>query len=167
MSKYAQIFNYLRQCPQLANLWSVAATEDIGVSVIIPFGASDKVQYDDQFDTLGNYTCDVIPFPSVFEDYQINCYRSYDSRDDSAPDVNLNVLTLDEVQSICDWIEEQNDAGNLPEITGKDVIAIECNPSVPQVRYVNPEESTIAYFITVRIRYVNTAKGKSIYAVQP
>ena len=65
------------------------------------------------------------------------------------------MLELQEVQEICDWITEQDDIGNLPKITGRKVVSIECNPYVPQIRYVNPEENTVGYFITVRFRYVN------------
>ena len=163
MSKYAEIFNYFRQCPQLSSLWSIAATEDIGVRVILPQGTSNAVQYQERIDMLGNYECDIVPYPSVYEDYQINCYVSYDSADESDPQFNVNVLNLDEVQSVCDWIQEQNEIGNLPDITGRQVISVECNPFVPQIRYINPEESTIGYFITVRIRYVNFAKARTIY----
>ena len=162
MSKYVEIFNYLRKCPMLADLWSIAATEDIGVRVVLPQGASAVVQYQESVDVLGNYNCDIVPYPSVYEDYQINCYQWYDVKDRSEPEINQNVLNIDEVQSICDWIAEQNETGNLPDIKGKRVISIECSPFVPQIRYINPEENTIGYFITVRIRYVNTAKRRTI-----
>lgn len=162
MSKYSEIFDYFRQCPQLANLWSIAATEDIGVKVILPQGASPVVQYQEYIDNLGNYNCDIIPYPSVYEDYQINCYAWYDVNDSSSPEYNVNVLNLDEVQAICDWVKEQNDNGNLPEITGEHVVSIECNPYIPQIRYTNEQEGVIGYFITVRIRYVNKAQRRSI-----
>lgn len=162
MSKYSEIFNYLRKCPQLSELWSIAATEDAGVRVILPHGASPSVGYNDFIDTLGNYCCDIVPNASVYEDYQINCFEKYDSNDDTSPDINVNVLNLDEVQSICDWIKTQDELGELPEITGEKVVSVECNPCVPQIRYVNHQENIIAYFITVRIRYVNKAKRRRI-----
>lgn len=162
MSKYIEIFDYMRQCPQLADLWSIAATEEVDVNVIFPQGTSTVAQYQEYFDVYGNYVCEIVPFPSVYEDYQINCYRWYDSKDNTAPKWNQNVLKLDEVQSICDWVKEQNDNGNLPKITGKQVVSIECNPFNPQIRYVNEQENTIGYFITIRIRYVNRQKRKSV-----
>lgn len=162
MSKYTEIFNYFRQCPSLSDLWSIAATEDIGVKVILPQGASPSVQYQDFIDATGGYSCDIVPYPSVYEDYQINCYQAYDASDNSEPQYNVNVLNIDEVQKICDWVKEQNNRMNLPDITGERVVSIECNPSVPQIRYVNAEDNTIAYFITVRIRYVNREQGRSI-----
>ena len=163
MSKITQFFDYLRQCPQLADLWSIGATEDIGVRVILPQGASQLYQYNERMDVNGDYECDITPFPSVYEDYQINCYVAYDSADSGAPEVNMNVLNFDEVQSICEWITEQNENGNLPEISGFNVVSVECNPNVPQIRYVNTEENTIGYFITVRLRYVNKTKGRTVF----
>ena len=162
MSKYAEIFEYLRSCPQLANLWTIGATEDVGVRVVLPQGASPAVQYEEYVDSTGTYCCDIIPYPSVYEDYQINCYQWLDAEDGSAPEENVNVLSLDEVQKICDWITQQNDINNLPNITGRKVISVESNPCVPQIRYVTPGENTICYFVTMRIRYVNTAQRKSV-----
>ena len=161
MSKYAKLFDYFRQCPELENLWSIAATEDRGVRVILPQGASPVVQYQEQIDTLGNYSCEIVPYPSVYEDFQINCYEWYDVNDDSAPTRNENVLTIEQVTRICDWIKEQNDMGNFPDI-GENIVSIECNPFVPQIRGVTPEEKTVAYFITVRLRYVNRTRGKTV-----
>lgn len=161
MSKYAKIFEYFRQCPELADLWSIAATEDIGKRVILPQGASPVVQYQEFFDNLGGYNCEVVPYPSVYEDFQINCYEWYDVKDGSAPERNENVLSLEAVQSICEWVKVQNDIGKFPDINEK-IISIECNPFVPQIRYVNAEENTVGYFITVRLRYVNRTQRKTI-----
>lgn len=162
MGKFAEIFNYFKECPQLHKLWSIAATEDVGVRVIFPQGGSPAVQYKEFFDNLGNYNCEIIPYPSVYEDYQINCYQAYDAKDNNSPELNVNVLNIDEVQAICDWVKKQNETENFPAISGETVVSIECNPSIPQIRYVNPEDNTIAYFITVRIRFVNKERGREI-----
>lgn len=158
--KYRIIFEYFRQCPELERLWSIAATEDIGKRVILPQGASPVVQYLESFDTTGNYQCEVVPYPSVYEDFQINCYEWYDVKDGSAPARNENVLSLEAVESICKWVDEQNEARNFPDF-GEHVVSIECNPFVPQIRYVNQDENTVGYYITVRLRYVNRKERKS------
>ena len=129
--------------------------------VILPQGASPTHQYQESIDTLGDYHCEIVPYPSVYEDFQINCYEWYDVNDDSAPTRNENVLTLEQVTSICEWVKAQNDIGNFPDINEK-IVSIECNPFVPQIRYVNPEENTVGYFITVRLRYVNKAQRKTV-----
>lgn len=142
-------------------MWSIAATEDIGKRVILPQGASPAVAYQDFVDNVGNYNCEIIPYPSVYEDFQINCYEWYDVKDGSEPRYNENVLSLETVESICEWIAEQNDLGNFPDID-EQVVSIECNPFVPQIRYVNQEENTVGYYITVRLRYVNRRERKTV-----
>ena len=161
MSKYAELFEYFRKCPYLANLMSIASEMKVGNTVILPQGASPAVQYEEEVDALGEYTCDIIPYPSVYEDFQINCYEWYDVNDTSAPKNNINLLTYEEVCGVCNWVEEQNDNGIFPNI-GESVIAIECNPFVPQVRFVDTETNMVGYFITVRIRYVNRRQRRSI-----
>jgi hypothetical protein len=161
-NKYSVLFNYFRQCPQLADLWSIAATQEEGVKVILPQGARPAVQYEESFDNLGNYECNIIPYASIYEDYQINCYESYDQNDSSSPAYNLNVLSFEEVQKVCDWVKEQNRIGNFPDI-GESVVAIECNPFVPQISGITVDEKTICYYITIRIRYVNWEEARTIY----
>lgn len=160
MSKYSEIFDYMRQCPQLKNLWSIGATATDGVSVILPQGGSQTKQYNAERDVLGDVGCAIEPYLTVYEDYQINCYKFYDSNDSSAPSANINVITLDEVQEICDWVTEQSDKDNLPNITGRKVIDIECVPTMPQIRFVDEAENLIGYFVTIRIHFVNEAKRK-------
>ena len=140
---------------------SIASDTNRGNTVILPQGASAVVQYQEKFDTLGFYECVIEPYPSVYEDFQINCYEFYDVKDTNPPKINENVLTYEEVCAVCDWVKEQNEKNNFPEIDEK-IISIECNPFVPQIRYVDPDTNTVGYFITVRIRYVNRAQRKSV-----
>ena len=161
MSKYAKLFEYFRQCPELSDLWSIATTEERGARVILPQGASPTHQYQDGLDVYGNYQCEIVPYPSVYEDFQINCFQAYDVNDSSEPYENYNVMQLEDVEKVCQWVKEQNDKRNFPDISEK-IVSIECNPFVPQIRYVNEIEKIICYFITVRLRYVNRAERKSI-----
>ena len=160
-NKYSKLFEYFRQCPELADLWSIAATESDKIRVILPQGASPTHQYQEFFDNLGDYHCEIVPYPSIYEDYQINCYQAYDPKDSAKPFDNYNVLQLEEVEAVCKWVEEQNEIKNFPEI-GEKVVSVECNPFIPQIRYVNDTEKIICYFITVRLRYVNRAQRKTV-----
>ena len=161
MDKYAALFEYFRKCPYLKNLMSIAGGSEQGNTVILPQGASPAVQYQEQFNVNGGYECIIEPYPSVYEDFQVNCYEWYDAKDTNPPKFNENVLTYQDVCRGCDWIEAQNEAENFPEI-GEKIVSIECNPFVPQIRYVDPDTNTVGYFITVRIRYVNRKQRKLV-----
>lgn len=161
MDKYAVLFDYFRQCPYLKNLMSIASESNKGQTVILPQGASPVVQYQERFDTLGGYECVIEPYPSIYEDFQINCYEWYDVNDTNPPRFNENVLTYQEVVGVCDWVKAQNEINNFPDI-GEMIISIECNPFVPQIRYVDPDTNTVGYFITVRLRYVNRTPRKTV-----
>lgn len=161
MDKYGALFEYFRQCPYLADMMSIASKSEMGNTVILPQGASQAVQYQEKIDTLGNYECLIEPYPSVYEDFQIFCFVYYDTNDNNPPQYNSNVLTYEEVCGVCDWIKEQDEKGNFPEI-GEKVISIECNPFVPQRQYIDPDTNTVGYFITVRLRYVNRAKRRFV-----
>ena len=160
-NKYGILFEYFRKCPYLSNLMSIASDTNRGNTVILPQCASSVMQYQENLNTLGFYECQAEPYPSVYEDFQINCYEFYDVKDNNPPIYNENVLTYEEVCGVCDWVKEQNDNNNFPEI-GEKIISIECNPFVPQIRYVDADTNTVGYFITVRLRYVNRAKRKFI-----
>ena len=157
MSKYDEIFDYLRQCPQLNSLWSIYAEQIGGANVILPNGTSTRRTMTEFIDNIGCYNADIIPSPSVYEEYQINCYRDVAPNEES-----LNAMNLDDVQAVCDWLVEQDENGNLPTISGKQVVSIEPFPFNPQIRGIDPDKGTICYFITVRITYVNTAQARSV-----
>lgn len=162
MIDYKILFDYFRLCPYLADMMSIAAESERGNTVIIPQGASPSMQYVEKIDSLGNYNCQIIPYPSVYEDFQINCYVFYDANDNAPPQYNSNVLTYEEVCGVCEWIKEQNENGNFPDI-GEKIVSLECNPFVPQERGVDINTNTIGYFITVRLRYVNRSECKTVY----
>lgn len=161
MIRYTDLFEYFRQCPYLSNLKSIAGDSNIGSSVILPNGSSEVVEHVERVDNLGNYCDDIVPFPSVYQDFQINCYEYYDVKDTNPPQYNSNVLTLEEVQGICEWVEEQDNNNNFPNV-GEQIVSIECFPFVPQIQFVDPDTNTVGYFITVRIRYVNKKQRKYI-----
>lgn len=161
MAKYDELFEYFRQCPYLAQLLSIAAQAEKGNTVILPQGASPTVQYNDVLDVTGQYECQVSPYPSIYEDFQINCYEWYDVKDNNPPQYNENVLTYEQVCGVCEWVNNQNTLKNFPNI-GEQVVSIECNPFVPQIRYVDEETNTVCYFITVRIRYVNHLRKNEV-----
>lgn len=162
MSKTTGIITFMRSCPELSNLWAFATTEELGTSVIISRGSSDIFRMENELiDVCGNYSGDVVPYESIYEDFQILCYKPLDPNDNSSPRNNINVLSFEEVENVCDWVREQNRNNNFP-IIGEKVISIESLSTLPLNWGVNLTEGIIAYSITIRIRYVNPEQRKSI-----
>lgn len=161
MSKTIGIFNFLRTCPILKNLWSIASTEEVGRKVVLPNGASPAYAFQDIEDVTGVISCEKIPYATVYEDFQINMFYGFEPNDEREPSYNLNLLNFEEVQEVCKWLEAQDDIENFPDI-GEKVVSIDVEPFQPQIRYVNAEEGVIAYYITVRIRYINPRKRKLV-----
>lgn len=161
MHKYAELFEYFRQCPQLSDMMGIASEAKRGNTVILPQGASPAMRYEEFIDSTGQYNCDIIPYESVYEDFQINCYKLYDVNDTTDPHYNINVMTYEEVCAVCDWIQEQDEKTNFPNI-GEEIISLECFPFVPQVGFVDADSDLVGYFITVRVRYINRRKPRSI-----
>lgn len=155
------LFEYFRQCPYLSEMMSIAAQSEKGNTVILPRGASPAVQYQEKTDINGNYEGWLIPYPSVYEDFQINCYTGYSVNDTNPPPYNSNVLRYEQVCDVCRWIAEQDEKGNFP-VTDEQIISIECNPFLPITQFVDESTNTVGYFITVRVRYVNRIKQRVI-----
>ncbi len=158
MSKYSEIFDWLKTCPVLRSRLSFAsAEENDGDNVVLPFGTSARRNLVDYIDVDGMYCGDITPLPSVYEEYQIQCYRYINPEQDTA-----NIMTLDEVQQVCDWVIEQDEAGNLPVITGKQVVSVEPFPFNPQVAGRDVETGLWKWYFTLRITYQNAAKGRCV-----
>lgn len=161
MINYKNLFSYFRQCPYLSSLMSIAGEAEQGMKIILPRGSGERIRHSEKVDALGNYTNTITPYPSTYEDFQINCYEWYDVNDTSPPQLNVNTLTYEDVCGVCQWIEEQNAINNFPDV-GEKIVSIECLPFVPQIQYIDANTNTVGYYISVRIRYVNDIQGKYI-----
>lgn len=157
LSKQQEIAEWLMNCPQFATLWNISAEAVDGANVILPFGTSSRRNILEKTDVAGWYEGEFRPLPSVYEEYQINCYKSFTNNDNI-----FNILKLDEVELAVDWIIEQDELQNFPQISNKKVIAVEPFPFIPQIRGVDPETGLICYYITLRITYLNPAKGRVV-----
>lgn len=158
MSKQTAIIQWLQGCPQLNLVWNISAEEADGANVILPTSTSYRRNLKNELvDVCGNYEANVVPLPSVYEEYQINCYRTvFENNND------INILNYEDVEKVIDWITEQDESGNFPQIKGKKVIAVESFPFIPQIRGIDSDTKLICYYITLRITYVNPAKGRVI-----
>ena len=75
---------------------------------------------------------------------------------------NNQNINFEDVEKVIDWVTEQDDCENFPLISGKEIVAVECFPFIPQVRGVDPDTGLICYYITLRITYVNPSKSRHI-----
>lgn len=157
MSKQEEITQWLMNCPQLYSLWNISAEKRDGANIIFPTGTSARREIRENEDVTGLYEADIIPLPSVYEEYQINCYKDFTNNNNE-----FNIMQIDEVEAVIDWINNQDEQQNFPEITGKTVIAVETFPFIPQIRGIEPDTGMVCYYITLRITYVNTAKGRNV-----
>lgn len=158
MSKYREIFDWLKTCPTFYSRLSFASADmNDGDNVVLPFGTSARRSLDDFIDTDGYYNGEIKPLPSVYEEYQVQCFRYINPEQD-----DLNIMTLDEVQAVCDWVCEQDEIGNFPDITGKKVVAVEPFPFNPQTVGRDTETGLWKWVFTLRVTYQNTAKGRSV-----
>lgn len=158
MSKQKALTQWLKRCPILNELWNISAYEQDGANVIIPTGTSYRRRFENEImDVCGSYEADVVPMPSVYEEYQINCYRTIFENDN-----DFNTLKYEDVEKVIEWITEQDESGNFPQIENRKVIAVECFPFIPQIRGIDPDTKLICYYVTLRITYVNTAKKRAI-----
>ena len=156
MSKQRAITKWLLQCSALRNVWNISAEEQDGANVLLPAGTSYRRNISDKIDAVGYYEADIVPLPSVYEEYQINCYRTLNANDNE-----YNALTYEEVEDVINWIAEQDEVGNFPQIN-KTMVAAECFPFIPQIRGGDPVSGLVCYYITLRLTYVNTAKGRTV-----
>lgn len=157
MSKQKALTEWLMQCPQLNSLWNISAYEQDGANVIMPTSTSYRRNMTESVDANGYYEAEITPLPSIYEEYQINCYKTIVNNDN-----DFNTLNFEDVEKVIQWITEQDELQNFPQISGQNIIAVECFPFIPQIRGVDPDTGLICYYVTVRITYVNTAKGRFV-----
>lgn len=160
---YIKIVEYLRQCPQIRELLPIAGEEEAYSSVILCAGGSSTGNVSGKFDNLGGYEGQISPIPTVYRDYQINCYRPYDVGDNSPPGENINALTAQEVDEIYNWIAKMDNEENFPDVEEK-IVSVECTDAQSYIRGVDADSNIVCYAVTLRIWYVNeTRKRRSIY----
>lgn len=161
--KYVKIVEYLRQCPQIAKLLPIAGEQKAYNDIVLPAGGSATANVSGKIDTLGAYEGDVTPISSIYKDYQINSYRPYDVKDNNPPYANGNALTIEEIDEIFDWVAEQDNKQNFPDVDEK-VISVECTSVQPYIRGVDEGDNIVCYAITFRVWYVNNVrKRRSVY----
>lgn len=157
MSKTEAITKWLMQCPELSALWNISAEIADGTNVLLPGGTSERRYINDNLDVLGGYEADIRPLPSVYEDFQVNCYKGFVNNNNG-----YNIMNFEDVERVIEWVQKQDEKQNFPQIEGKTIVSADVYPFQPQIRGVDPDTQLTCYYFTLRIRYVNMAKGRSV-----
>ena len=153
MSRFEQIYWWLKNCPELANLWAVSATLQDYTKVVLLAGSDSEYNEASSEQMRGSVHFVSSPKGAVYEDYMIYAYAEYaDEQDD------FNIERINDVQAAMDWILEQTDKGNKPEIDGETVITVMRMARTPVMQGEDSENRIIRYFIPIRIYYKGKAK---------
>lgn len=98
------------------------------------------------------YTFTLITFRSVSENPVVVSLQDYS---------NENVVDLDTIQGLIDWIREQNDLHNFPDFGDTcDIQSIETTTDSPNLDGINSEVTPMLamYSITIQVDYIDTSK---------
>lgn len=151
--------------------WLAGNSKQFSQLDVISSVLKDKVDILQPNSTAQMYQVEVTPYKSssggryvftptepYYFDVDIICYRAvYEA------DVDRNLRQLARVQSVCDWLIEQQNAGSCPVFEQHECIQIECLTPVPFVRNVYESDSDsskaiVDYAVTVRFYIVNPAE---------
>ena len=156
MSKITDLYDYFLQCPYLKQLLPITAEAERGKDIFFPRGSSPVyATQNENIDVLGNYNATMTPYPSIFEDWQMNCYRYADPNDETQDSENINIVNHDEVEKICKWLFDKNSARELPCYAGEKVFAVVPTETKPGIWGADVDRQEIVYAITIRVYYVN------------
>ena len=154
MDKNQAVINYLSSCPAIAKnplFFNFAQAEDNNKQLIAV--ATDKRVEQPYIDgsVLKRYTFTIIDYRSVI----------YQAVVKEAGYPNENVEELLDVQSIIDWIDEQNSEYNFPDF-GEDCIIdeIKALTDTPRLNSVDTSASPALakYSVAIQILYLDTSK---------
>lgn len=154
MDKNEAMIAYLQQCPVIANnptYFNFAEGED-NTKQLVTVG-NDKIVEKPYIDgsVLRRYTFTIIDYRSVV--YQALATVS------GYP--NENVVEMQDVQSIIDWVEKQNDARNFPDF-GEDCVVDEIVSLTDTPKLNGVDHSTTPnlakYHISIRVTYLDKSK---------
>jgi len=154
MDKNKAVIDYLFQCPTIASnplYFNFSTAEDNNKQLLTT--GNDKAIHKAYVDgsVLKQYTFTIIDYRSIIYQSIVNM-EGYD---------NENVEEMFDVQSLIDWITEQDEEQNFPDF-GPDcivesIMALTDNPNLNSVdTSVTPKLAK--YSISIRIQYLDTSK---------
>ena len=156
MSKITDLYDYFLNCPQCQDLLPITGEATRGKEIFFPRGSSPiYATQNENLDVLGNYNSTFSPYPSLYEDWQMNLYRYADPNDETQDKTNINIENYEDVEKICNWILQNNTNRYLPKYNGEKVVAIVPTGTMPNIWDADETKQMITYVITIRVYFVN------------
>ncbi len=159
MNNFELIHKWLKQCPELNKLWVVSSLLEDKKNVLLPAKSENmyNVKFTKYADGGKKYVFE--PREPYFFDVDIICYR-----ENVASDNDYNFDTQSAMQSVCDWVINQQNTGAAP---GGDIYQIECLTPIPFIRNQYQSESDpniilVDYAVTVRFYTPNPAEYRVV-----
>jgi len=161
VSDFEVIFEWLKTCPQLYDLWVVSSLLSDMRTVLQPNSAANMYSVDTApYRDGGNRYIFHRTEPYYF-DVDIIAYRAFYA-DQNA----YNLDSLDGVQAVCNWLIEQQNNGNCPKLS-PECYQIECLTPRAFIRGQyetdgDPNAFLVDYAVTVRFYTDNPALERSV-----
>ena len=161
MSDFEIIFEWLKTCPQLYDLWVVSSLLSDMKTVLQPNSSANMYSVDTEKYRDGGRRYIFRKTEPYFFDVDIIAYRAFYA-DQNA----YNLDTQDSVQAVCNWLIEQQNEGACPELTHP-CYQIECLTPKPFVRGQyeadgDPNAFLVDYAVTIRFYTDNPAVERSV-----
>lgn len=171
MNKFATIFNFLRQCPQFQNMWSIMGGESLNLSeedVIQLAGDSGIFTTTMQRMADGGRKYIKTPTEPYYEDYRVVCYRQLFNGVGVTPEYSENVIKISDLNDAIQWIIEQEKEGNYPDVEEMAVVSIKPQNTTPweAQRYEEAGQTMVEYWINIRVEYANPIRNGMAVLVQ-
>lgn len=143
---------------QFSQLNVISSTLKDKLDILIPNSAAHMYDVTTEPYVDGGRKYRFKPTEPYYFDVDIICYRAVHE-----DDADRNIRQLARVQSVCDWLIEQQNSGNAPEFEQHICYQIECLTAVPFIRNVYAADGDtskifVDYAVTVRFYVENPAK---------
>lgn len=158
MTDFESIYNWLKTCPALCELWVVSSLMEDRRSTVIPGGCANMYTAQCESYAGGEKKYIFEPAEPYYFDIDIVCYRAFYA---DRSDYNIDVLS--QADEVCEWLIEQQNSGGVPTFEKYPCYMIECLTPKPFIRgeYRNPGVPggvLVDYAVTVRFYTENPAK---------
>ena len=154
IDKNQAVIDFLLQCPQIQNsplYFNFINAEDNDKQIVT---SSNDVYLNQPYidgSVLKRYTFTLLDFKSISESAIVTV----------AGYMNENVEDLADVQTIIDWVKEQNELSNFPDFGEHCVIQrMEPTTNNPHLEGINTEITPMLamYSVSIEIDYIDTSK---------